>query len=97
MLARYRVNRAGVVMMPPGEPGVSALARNAVTNTHHAEVHGIAASPGAVATRRVIPVTSHARPRALQYKATMTRTKARCSAALWVFARSATAKTSCTE
>ena len=32
--------------------------------------------------RRVIPVTSHARPRALQYKATMTRTKARCSAAL---------------
>jgi len=47
--------------------------------------------------RRVIPVTTHARPRALQYKATMTRTKARCSAALWVFARSATARPSCTE
>ena len=38
--------------------------------------------------RRVIPVTSHARPRALQYKATMTRTKACCSAALRVAAHS---------
>ena len=47
--------------------------------------------------RRDIPVTTHARPRALQYKATITRTKARCSAALWVFARSATARPSCTE
>jgi hypothetical protein len=32
--------------------------------------------------RRAIPVTSHVRPRALPNKATMTRTKARCSAAL---------------
>jgi DNA-directed RNA polymerase specialized sigma24 family protein len=48
-------------------------------------------------TRRMIPVTTHARPRALQYKATMTRTNARCSAAFWVFARSATARPSCTE
>jgi hypothetical protein len=47
--------------------------------------------------RRVIPVTTHARPRALQYKATMTSIKACCSAALRVFARSATARTSCTE
>jgi hypothetical protein len=47
--------------------------------------------------RRVIPVTSHARPRALQYKATMTRTKACCSAPLSMFARSATATPSCTE
>jgi hypothetical protein len=47
--------------------------------------------------RRVIPVTTHARPRALQYKATMTRTRACCSAALWVSARSATARPSCTE
>ena len=42
-------------------------------------------------------MTTHARPRALPYKATMTRTKARCSAALWVFAKSATARPSCTE
>ena len=47
--------------------------------------------------RRVIPVITHARPRALQYKATMTRTKACCSAALWLFARRATARPSCTE
>jgi hypothetical protein len=47
-------------------------------------------------TRRVIPVTSHVRPRALQYKTTMTRTRACCSAVLWVSARSATARPSCT-
>jgi len=47
-------------------------------------------------SRRDIPVTTHARPRALQYKATMTRTKACCSAPLWVFARRATASPSCT-
>jgi len=47
--------------------------------------------------RRVIPVTSHARPRALQYKATMTRTRACCSVALCVSARSAVARPSCAE
>ncbi len=47
--------------------------------------------------RRVIPVTTHARPRALQYKATMTRTKACCNVALRASARSATARPSCTE
>jgi hypothetical protein len=47
--------------------------------------------------RRVIPVTSHARARALQYKATMTRTKACCRAALREFARTATATPSCSE
>jgi hypothetical protein len=48
-------------------------------------------------TRRVIPVTTHARPSALQYIATMTRTKARCSAVLCVFATTAAARPSCTE
>lgn len=52
---------------------------------------------GSSYTRRVIPVTTHARPRALQYKATMTRTKACCNVALWVSARSAAARPSCTE
>jgi len=47
--------------------------------------------------RRDMPVTTQARPRALQYKAAMTRTKPRCSAALLVSARSAAARPSCNE
>src|SRR5215472_11881614 len=47
--------------------------------------------------RLLIPVTTHARPRALQYKATMTRTRACCSGAFLAFARSATARPSCSE
>src|SRR5689334_18391363 len=63
----------------------------------HGHRYADAGAGAAPYPRRLIPVTTHARPRALQYKATMTRTKARCSAALWVFARSATARPSCTE
>ena len=47
--------------------------------------------------RRVIPVTTHARPRALQYKATRTRTNACCSAAFRVLARTAAARPNCTK
>jgi len=47
--------------------------------------------------RRVIPATTHARPRALQYKATRMRTRACCSAPLRLSVRSATARPSCAE
>jgi len=53
-------------------------------------------TPGSLSSylRRVIPVTSQARPRALQYSATRTRTRACCSPALLVLASSAAARTS---
>jgi hypothetical protein len=96
---------AGQDLLPEGDPVSRAIAPGElgpdadrvgprVGYDHRYADDGVEAAPY---PRRVIPVTSHARPRALQYKATMTRTKARCSAALWVFARSATARPSCTE
>jgi hypothetical protein len=93
----------GSVTVPQGDaralanmpwPGAAADQKNAGRSAMTIAEAGVQAD---AYPRRVMPVTTHARPRALQNKPTMMRTKACCSPALWVFTRSAAATPSCTE